>query len=53
MDDYYLSKDDWDTIVEVGVGEFAQDTVLKQVPSATKAALTRKLVERQFAHTQR
>ncbi|KAF8341289.1 replication factor RFC1 C terminal domain-containing protein [Cantharellus anzutake] len=42
MDQYYISKEDWDTIVELGVGDYAQDVVMKKIPSAVKSALTRK-----------
>ncbi|GAA6026332.1 hypothetical protein JCM10207_008062, partial [Rhodosporidiobolus poonsookiae] len=43
MDDYYLSKEDWDAIVELGVGEeFEQEKVLKKIDSKTKSAFTRK-----------
>ncbi|KAF8900823.1 replication factor RFC1 C terminal domain-containing protein [Gymnopilus junonius] len=42
MDEYYLSKEDWDTIVELGVDEKRDDAVLKKIPTATKTALTRK-----------
>ena len=42
MDEYYLSKEDWDTIVELGVDDYAQDITMKKIPSATKSALTRK-----------
>jgi replication factor C subunit 1 len=42
MDEYYLSKEDWDTIVELGVDDRKDDFVLKKISSATKAALTRK-----------
>jgi len=42
MDDYYLSKEDWDTIVELGVGDNKDDIVLKKIPGATKTALTRR-----------
>jgi replication factor C subunit 1 len=42
MDEYYLSKDDWDTIVEIGVGDFSQDVVMKKIPTAAKTALTKK-----------
>ncbi|KAF9475821.1 DNA replication factor C, large subunit [Pholiota conissans] len=42
MDDYFLSKEDWDTIVELGVGERKDDLVLKKISAATKTALTRK-----------
>ncbi|KAJ3984950.1 replication factor RFC1 C terminal domain-containing protein [Lentinula detonsa] len=42
MDEYYLSKEDWDTIVELGVGEQKDELVLKKVSAATKTAFTRK-----------
>lgn len=44
MDEYYLSKEDWDTIVELGVGDQRDELVLKKLTPATKTALTRKLV---------
>lgn len=42
MDEYFLSKDDWDAMVELGVGSRRDEDVLKKIPSATKAAFTRK-----------
>ena len=42
MDDYYISREDWDTIVELGLGEQKDDVVLKKIATATKTALTRK-----------
>ena len=42
MDDYYISREDWDTIVELGIGEQKEDVVLKKIATATKSALTRK-----------
>ncbi|PPQ66601.1 hypothetical protein CVT24_006912 [Panaeolus cyanescens] len=42
MDDYYISKEDWDTIIELGVDDKKDDLVLKKIPAATKTALTRK-----------
>lgn len=42
MDDYYISREDWDTIVELGIGEKKEDVVLKKIATATKSALTRK-----------
>ena len=42
MDEYYLSKEDWDTIIELGVDERKDDVVLKKITPATKTALTRK-----------
>ncbi|EIW81766.1 DNA replication factor C, large subunit [Coniophora puteana RWD-64-598 SS2] len=42
MDEYFVSREDWDTIVELGVGEQKDELVLKKIPLATKTALTRK-----------
>jgi replication factor C subunit 1 len=42
MDDYFISKDDWDTIVELGVGENRDEGVLKKIPGSVKTAFTRK-----------
>lgn len=42
MDEYYLSKDEWDAIVEMGIGENSGDPLLKKIPAATKSAFTRK-----------
>ncbi|KAK7050917.1 DNA replication factor C complex subunit Rfc1 [Paramarasmius palmivorus] len=42
MDEYYLSKEDWDTIVELGVGDRKDEVVLKKIPPAVKTAFTRK-----------
>ncbi|KAI8452350.1 replication factor C subunit 1 [Phakopsora pachyrhizi] len=42
MDDYYLTKDEWDSIVELmALGKSAEE-VLKKIPSASKSAFTRK-----------
>ncbi|GAA6031539.1 hypothetical protein JCM8097_006509 [Rhodosporidiobolus ruineniae] len=43
MDHYYLSKEEWDAITELGVGEgFEQEAELKKIESKVKAAFTRK-----------
>ncbi|KDQ07752.1 hypothetical protein BOTBODRAFT_119605 [Botryobasidium botryosum FD-172 SS1] len=42
MDEYYLSKEDWDTIVELGVDDHNDDMVMKKIATATKSAFTRK-----------
>ncbi|KAG6885025.1 hypothetical protein C0993_006441 [Termitomyces sp. T159_Od127] len=42
MDEYYLSKEDWDSVVELGVDQNKDDLVLKKISAATKAALTKK-----------
>lgn len=45
MDDYFLTKEDWDALVELGVGSgYDEEAVLKLIPSATKSAFTRKCV---------
>ncbi|KAH8115675.1 DNA replication factor C, large subunit [Phellopilus nigrolimitatus] len=42
MDDYYLSKEDWNTIIELGLDQNKDDVVLKKISTATKTHLTRK-----------
>ncbi|GJN92543.1 hypothetical protein Rhopal_005573-T1 [Rhodotorula paludigena] len=43
LDDYFLGKEEWDAIVEMGVGEGrGMEQVLKSIPSQTKAAFTRR-----------
>ncbi|KAF9365235.1 hypothetical protein BGX34_010798 [Mortierella sp. NVP85] len=42
MDNYYLSKEDWDTVLELGIGKNDAKKVLDSIPSATKSAFTRK-----------
>ena len=44
MDEYYLSKEDWDTVVELGVDDQRDELVMKKMSAATKGALTRKYV---------
>lgn len=44
MDEYYLSKDEWDAVVELGVGDSKDDKILKKISTATKTAFTRKLM---------
>ncbi|KAG9317062.1 putative DNA replication factor C, large subunit [Chiua virens] len=42
MDEYYLSREDWDTIVELGVDQNKDEVILKKIPAATKTAFTKK-----------
>jgi replication factor C subunit 1 len=42
MDEYYLSREDWDTVVELGVDQNKDDIVLKKISTATKTSLTKK-----------
>lgn len=44
MDEYFLSKDEWDTLVELGVGSHKDEFVLKKVSTATKTSFTKKCV---------
>jgi replication factor C subunit 1 len=45
MDEYYLTKEEWDNLVEImAIGKSAEE-ILKQIPSATKSAFTRKSVD--------
>ncbi|KAI0075412.1 DNA replication factor C, large subunit [Panus rudis PR-1116 ss-1] len=42
MDEYFLNREDWDTVVELGVGDHRDEFVLKKISPATKTALTRR-----------
>ncbi|KAL6304141.1 replication factor RFC1 C terminal domain-containing protein [Sparassis latifolia] len=42
MDEYFLTREDWDTVVELGLDEHKDDLVLKKISTATKTSLTRK-----------
>ena len=42
MDEYFLSREDWDTIVELGVGDNVDTQVLKKISTATKTSFTKK-----------
>jgi replication factor C subunit 1 len=44
MDGYYLNKEDWETLVELGVGDRNETAVLKRIPTATKTAFTKAYV---------
>lgn len=44
MDGYFLNKEDWDSMVELGVGSRRDEDILKMISSATKATFTRKCV---------
>lgn len=41
MDYYYLTKEDWDNIVDLGVGRYKGELVLKGISTKTKSAFTR------------
>ena len=42
MDEYYLSREDWDTVVELGLDQHKDDLVLKKISTATKTSFTKK-----------
>ncbi|KAI8601099.1 chromosome transmission fidelity factor [Dissophora ornata] len=42
MDSYYLSKEDWDSVLELGIGRNDGKKVMDSIPSTTKSAFTRK-----------
>lgn len=42
MDHYYLTKEDWDALIDFGVGPDKGDLLLKKVPTKVKTAFTRK-----------
>ena len=42
MDQYYLTKEEWDALVELGIGDHAGEPILKKIKPATKTAFTRK-----------
>lgn len=44
MDEYFLSREDWDTLVELGVDDRRDEAVLKKISTATKSGFTRKCV---------
>ncbi|KAI1315277.1 hypothetical protein EDD11_001009 [Mortierella claussenii] len=42
MDSYYLSKEDWDAVLELGIGRNDGKKVMDSIATATKSAFTRK-----------
>ncbi|CCM04947.1 uncharacterized protein FIBRA_07144 [Fibroporia radiculosa] len=42
MDEYFISREDWDTIIELGVDQNKDDLVLKKISTATKTSFTKK-----------
>ena len=41
LDYYSLNKDDWNNLIEMGVGPLSNDKLLEQIPTNVKSALTR------------
>lgn len=44
MDDYFLNREDWDTLIELGLDEYQDQLVLKKISTATKSAFTKRCV---------
>ncbi|KAI0640589.1 DNA replication factor C, large subunit [Trametes meyenii] len=42
MDEYFITREDWDTIVELGVGDRLDTLVTKGISTATKTSFTKK-----------
>lgn len=42
MDYYYLTKEDWESLVDFGVGQAKGELLLKKIPAKVKTAFTRK-----------
>ncbi|KAG8963841.1 hypothetical protein FRC03_002525, partial [Tulasnella sp. 419] len=42
MDDYYLSREEWDSIVELGVGDRSDGVIMKKIDTKTKTAFTKR-----------
>ncbi|SCV03207.1 LAMI_0H06304g1_1 [Lachancea mirantina] len=41
MDDYYLSKEDWDSVMDFMIGSDKTDMIIKKIPTAVKSGFTR------------
>ena len=44
MDEYFINREDWDALVELGLDEFKEDLILKKISTATKTSFTKKSV---------
>lgn len=42
LDEYYLTKEDWDTIMDFMIGPDVTDAQIKKIPTAVKSSFTRK-----------
>jgi replication factor C subunit 1 len=42
MDEYCISKEDWDSLVEFGLDQYKDDFVLKKISPATKTHFTKR-----------
>ena len=42
LDDYYLTKEDWDTVMDFMIGSDRTEPLLKKIPTSVKSSFTRK-----------
>lgn len=42
MDDYYLTKEDWDVVMDFMIGPDKTDSIIKKIPTAVRSSFTRK-----------
>ena len=42
LDDYYLTKEDWDTVMDFMIGSDRTEPLLKKIPTTVKSSFTRK-----------
>ncbi|ORX91282.1 DNA replication factor C, large subunit [Basidiobolus meristosporus CBS 931.73] len=41
MDEYYINKEDWDGLIDMGVGSFSGEKILSKIPTSVKSNFTR------------
>ena len=41
MEQYYLNKEDWDSVMELGLGTFSMDKIKEKIPTQTRSNFTR------------
>ncbi|KAJ9118684.1 hypothetical protein QFC22_003904 [Naganishia vaughanmartiniae] len=41
LDEYYLNKEDWEALVDLGVGDMEGEAMMKKIPTQTKSTFTR------------
>lgn len=42
MDHYFMTREDWDSVFDFGVGDNKGETIVKKIPTKVKSAFTRK-----------
>lgn len=45
MDEYFITREDWDTVVELGLDQNKDELILKKVSTATKSSFTKKYAQ--------